>query len=455
MKVFLYYIIWNCRTTLRIQYIKANEYKGGNGMCSKAPVVFVPGLLGSIGDEILPGSGELKFGPAGIVYNDFIDALESMGYKKGENLAICYYNWTKGCRYNVDKYLLKTIQEIRKKTGSDKVDIIAHSMGGLVARSYIKSNTYKNDVRKLILLGCPNTGATDAYYVWAEGKMPDRTGIKSFFLNIVLEGFVMVLKHIHKSESIMDLIHKEMDGIEELLPSRAFGRYLYYLDKDDIMRYFLYEQLKYKNAFLDDLNSNYEIYRRKGIECYIVAGTGKVTGKSLQLADVVMGESDKIDSGKISGKIRSFEGDGTVLEASALEMTGIKYVIEATHAGILLNSLHIIRKTLLNDFSVDKQEKKEEKRFVGAIVLGRGKVLLNFKNRDFLLKSHFQMKDLYCFQCNTIHWILVDKNFSKDIHLSFKASEVGEIELILSKEEKMEHRIYKANDGNDFKIPIS
>jgi len=46
-----------------------------------------------------------------------------------------------------------------------KVDIVAHSMGGLVSRWYIQYGAYRNDVNKLVMLGTPNHGVWDAKLV--------------------------------------------------------------------------------------------------------------------------------------------------------------------------------------------------------------------------------------------------------------------------------------------------
>ena len=63
--------------------------------------------------------------------------------------------------------LRRYVDKVRKKTGADKVDIVAHSQGGLVARHYIKfngganlRNKDKNKVGRLVMLGTPNHGTT-------------------------------------------------------------------------------------------------------------------------------------------------------------------------------------------------------------------------------------------------------------------------------------------------------
>ncbi len=45
-----------------------------------------------------------------------------------------------------------------------KVDIIAHSMGGILSRLYLQSNTYNNDIHKLITANTPHSGSQGANY---------------------------------------------------------------------------------------------------------------------------------------------------------------------------------------------------------------------------------------------------------------------------------------------------
>jgi len=50
------------------------------------------------------------------------------------------------------------VERITFCTGANKVDIIAHSMGGIISRHYIDSNFENSKVRKLIMLATPNNG---------------------------------------------------------------------------------------------------------------------------------------------------------------------------------------------------------------------------------------------------------------------------------------------------------
>jgi hypothetical protein len=67
---------------------------------------------------------------------------------------------------NIDTYALRLKQSIDYTlylTGNDKVDIVAHSMGGLVVRRYIQIFGSKN-VGTVILIGTPNKGVNENIY---------------------------------------------------------------------------------------------------------------------------------------------------------------------------------------------------------------------------------------------------------------------------------------------------
>jgi pimeloyl-ACP methyl ester carboxylesterase len=53
--------------------------------------------------------------------------------------------------------LAQIVQQVKQATGQDKVNIVAHSKGGLDARVYL-ANTNTADVANLIMIGTPNNG---------------------------------------------------------------------------------------------------------------------------------------------------------------------------------------------------------------------------------------------------------------------------------------------------------
>jgi triacylglycerol lipase len=67
---------------------------------------------------------------------------------------------------SIDSYVSlieASIQRIRRETGSDKVVIVAHSMGGLAARAYLR-DVGGADIARIITLGTPHHGTTLANY---------------------------------------------------------------------------------------------------------------------------------------------------------------------------------------------------------------------------------------------------------------------------------------------------
>jgi len=224
------------------------------------PVIIVPGILGSylnknepglpevwpnIDNALLPGEDsylyKLAMNEIGyptsaavtiptdifrqIITQDFmdglIDELENQGYKENENLFVFPYDW----RYFIDwsagnspfvlvKSLKEKVEEVKSKTGADKVDIIAHSMGGLVTKQYIKY--YGQDsVGKFIDIATPHLGAPKAAKILMYG---DDLGIKlgKFSLN----------------QYTIKNITQNFPSVYQLLPSKN-----YFNETDDYLSY--------------------------------------------------------------------------------------------------------------------------------------------------------------------------------------------------------------------------
>ena len=67
--------------------------------------------------------------------------------------------------------IANSVAEIKKRTGSEKVDIVAHSKGGVPTRMYVsdvrkegvEATPYQNDVRRFVLVGAPNGGIDTSF----------------------------------------------------------------------------------------------------------------------------------------------------------------------------------------------------------------------------------------------------------------------------------------------------
>ncbi len=93
-------------------------------------------------------------------YHPTIDFFTTNGYTLNQNFFVFPYDWRKDVSLTAP-LLDQKIEAIKTQTGSQKVDLVAHSMGGLVARNYIADPIKAQKVRKLITLGTPYLGAVD------------------------------------------------------------------------------------------------------------------------------------------------------------------------------------------------------------------------------------------------------------------------------------------------------
>ena len=161
----------------------------------KIPILLLPGIMGSSTGKggpypTLPkdaptawnsaewGGRKTKglhdpLGQAG--WQDLIKDLQAQpyDYKLDEDLFCVPYDWRMDWKDAAEKYLKPAIEHALAKTGqgSDgKVNIIAHSMGGLLVRAYIQgSEQRKNQINKLAMVGTPNHGSANPYYMWFGG----------------------------------------------------------------------------------------------------------------------------------------------------------------------------------------------------------------------------------------------------------------------------------------------
>jgi pimeloyl-ACP methyl ester carboxylesterase len=120
-------------------------------------------------------------------------------------------------------FLKPVIDRAKEATGSEEVDIVAHSMGGILALSYIESINYDHDVDKLALVGTPNHGAALAYYV-VEGGEPKRAGD---LVNDPHEFYATVSERLYETmeddapesrKDLRDFYYKEVRAAVQLLP---------------------------------------------------------------------------------------------------------------------------------------------------------------------------------------------------------------------------------------------
>lgn len=118
--------------------------------------------------------------PFGIIYEDFVDALRydlASRFDRPTPVFLFAYDWRQDCRVTsvqLDSYideviartgLLSHYRDADKKPYPDiRVDLVGHSMGGLIIVDYLgrKASAAKKKVRRVVTIGTPFQGSLDA-----------------------------------------------------------------------------------------------------------------------------------------------------------------------------------------------------------------------------------------------------------------------------------------------------
>jgi len=260
-----------------------------------------------------------------------MEALIAAGYKENSlneaksTLFTFPYDWR--VDNNLTAELLKEkIRLVKEITGASKVDIIAHSMGGLVARSYVESSDYQNDIDQVIFLGTPHKGSPESYlkYDGGDGFFTTSEKITKYLFKIeaALNGYF----------DLADYVRAKVLTVEQLLPV-----YDYLKDKQSDNTYQLRPYpLNYpQNNYLENLNSqaNIDLLKQRVKITNIVGDLGQ--SSTLNFFKVVA-DPDITDNKWQSGypenlgqNLDSLEmgnGDGTVPLSSAKSLSGVEII---------------------------------------------------------------------------------------------------------------------------------
>lgn len=135
----------------------------------KRPVVFVHGWLGA---SLPPADCQANHAK----YEQPISEVDAKEYFQGvgdqlkadsNNYDVFYAQLVSNSCYTPSlddniPYLMAAIDKAKAATGKSKVILIAHSMGGLVARAYIEGPNYRDDVETFFTFGSPHLGTPPA-----------------------------------------------------------------------------------------------------------------------------------------------------------------------------------------------------------------------------------------------------------------------------------------------------
>ncbi len=115
-------------------------------------------------------------------YQDVDQIFLPLGYIKDYNYFVFTYDWRDNLTVTAQK-LEQKINQVLEQTQHSQVDIVAHSMGGLLARRYIADN-HQDKVNKLIEVGVPHLGSPQMFYQLMYGLTLGKSFLNFFNIGI-------------------------------------------------------------------------------------------------------------------------------------------------------------------------------------------------------------------------------------------------------------------------------
>ena len=102
---------------------------------------------------------------------------QDLGYEPGKDLLEFPYDWRRDNRETA-RLLAEAIRQWRKQLDrpADRITLIAHSMGGLVARLYLQHHGGTEAVEQMIFLGTPHRGSANSLLFLLTGHTELRLG---------------------------------------------------------------------------------------------------------------------------------------------------------------------------------------------------------------------------------------------------------------------------------------
>lgn len=267
-------------------------------------VIVVPGFGGSWNTEALVYNRPVTddswvMTPFVKNYDGLVNTLIEQGYERDKDLFVWNYDWRKPVADNVLK--LNSFVD-SKLTGTQKVDVVGHSMGGLIARIWAQDNIDGGKVGKVVTLGSPHSGLVKAYEWWNGAKISSDNDVGSIVLAILYQ---LNRRNLH---SEVEVLRNYAPSLKDVLPTFDFvkkGSKL--ISGNDL--YFKNDYLKGKNSSVNLIFDN----------LLTVAGIGQKTTSNL-----VLGERnvfDKVLNKWPDGSPLKYvyaDGDGAVLKNSAV-----------------------------------------------------------------------------------------------------------------------------------------
>jgi pimeloyl-ACP methyl ester carboxylesterase len=261
-------------------------------------------------------------------YDNLVNSLQNVGYKKDSDLFIYGYDWRKDLGQQADSLntYIQNLVTSGKISSDTKINFVAHSFGGLVTRAYL--DKYGNGhLGKLVTAGSPHQGAALSYKTWSGGQILLGNWWQKSALSL------LVGLNTIKGESPVSAVRRMSPSIKNILPT-----YDYLVDVNS--NALPVSSMSQINQYLLDLNSDIS---------NINASTSAITGDTFNTVEKLQYESrdwldgllGKWQDGRPIEDTVTIHGDGTVTRDSAKALFSNYLVTELDHGDLVFDSAGI------------------------------------------------------------------------------------------------------------------
>lgn len=289
-------------TYLSLDYIRVDNFSDFSGR----KIIILPGMGASWNERAFVlnqnvADDEWKMTPFVKNYDGLITALETKGLVRGTDFWVWNYDWRRPIA-DISESLGEFIDDKVGAVSDQKIDLVGHSLGGIVARTWAQDNPADLRLGKVVSLGSPHYGVVKAYEAWSGASFSDKLDWSSIGLKIL----VMLQKE--NFETDFGTIRSRVPALRDIIPTFDFVK------KNGMVM--SVETLETKNLWLSGKNllandSLFDVFRS-------IVAVSVPTKEWINLGERSV--FDKVLGVWPDGKPVSFmvgEGDGTVLKKSA------------------------------------------------------------------------------------------------------------------------------------------
>lgn len=285
-------------------------------------VVVVPGIEASWNQDALVNckldnySGDWTMGEvAAAIYYPLLWNLEHAGW----DVRVYNYDWRRQFVDHVSG-LNNFIDGL--VTGNERVDVIGHSMGGLLGRAYLEEKKEDSGVEILITAGSPHKGTPLAYPTWSAGELWKDNLLDWFYVTLLQRRCQQI-----NGWSEREAIGRAFPAIQNLLPITD------YLIDRKTKNILPVGNMSARNNWLPT-GFSHPFY---GVRVGTLSGKGKWTLEMIKVKEANKNDKkagDWID-GKPTKRINSKLGDGAVLNSSSMLAGADNRSVNKDHLGLV------------------------------------------------------------------------------------------------------------------------